>query len=80
MSGINDPQYLLDLEARYAEYYKAEITILNGGQEYTIKDRTLERGDLKFIATELTRLANEIAMVKAGNQVRVKKVVVRYDT
>lgn len=80
MTSINDPKYLQDLEDLFAAYLEAEKTIVSGGQEYTIGDRTLQRADLGFIQRERRRIAGEIAKLQAGRGVRTQRVVVIHDT
>jgi hypothetical protein len=76
----NNAERITEMKARYGRYLAAETAILNGAQEYTIGDRTLKRGDLKLIAEQMSELANEIAKAEAGGTIRVKRVVMRYDS
>lgn len=80
MAFNTSDKYKKDLEDLYQEYLKAEITILRTGEEYTIKDRTLKRPDLKFIAEQKRDIASELAKIDSGRKVRVKRVLIRWDT
>ena len=64
------------LNERLRQYIKAEETILNGGQSYTIGDRTLTRADLKRIQTMIESLLNSGAVIE-GMEVRKPRRVTR---
>ena len=64
------------LNERLRQYIKAEETILNGGQSYTIGDRTLTRADLKRIQTMIESLLNSGAVIE-GMEVRKPRSVTR---
>lgn len=68
------------LKERFTEYLKAEQHILKGGQEYVIADRELKRGDLRWIQRQISELSAEIAIEQSGGKVKVKRVVMRFDT
>jgi len=59
-----------------AEYLKAENKILKG-QSYTIKDRTLERADLRWVQAERRRLSEEIEAEEGSRRIRSRRAVPR---
>lgn len=63
-------------QALLAEYLAAESAALKA-QEYTIKDRSLTKADLKWIQTERRRLENEISILENGGTIQPKRVVFR---
>lgn len=68
---------LAQKRALLVKYIAAEEKILQG-QEYTIKDRSLTRADLRWVQSERRRLEEEIsAMSKSGGPMKVKHIIFR---
>lgn len=64
-------------EALYAQYIIAETKILDGGQSYSIGDRTLDRGDLKLIQNQKILLEKQIRKLRLGGGIRIQRIVPR---
>lgn len=67
---------LADKKALMAEYLLAESAVLRG-QEYTIKDRSLTRADLRWIQNGRKGLEAEICLLERGASIKVKQVLFR---
>lgn len=65
-------QELLNEQLR--QYIKAEETILNGGQSYTIGDRTLTRADLKRIQMKIEELLNLGAVLEGMEYLKPRRI------
>jgi len=72
MAGLT----LTQKKSLLAEYLKAETKILKG-QSYTIKDRTLERADLRWVQAERRRLSEEIEAEEGSRKIRSRRAVPR---
>lgn len=62
---------------RLGLWLQAEQTILQGGQSYTIGNRTLTRGDLKTIADYILQLEKDIKKLERPNYIRTQRPVPR---
>ena len=70
-------QKIEETEERLALYIKAEQHILNGGQSYSIGNRSLTKADLENITKMITRLHGDLANLRRGNQLTMQRVVPR---
>lgn len=62
---------------RLEKYLAAEQAILDGAQSYTIGSRTLTRGDLKAITSQIDRLEKKQLKLLGNGAIRVQRVVPR---
>ena len=68
---------ITETEARLAMYIAAEQAVVQGGQSYSIGNRSLDRGDLKEIRKAIIQLNNELNMLNNGYRIRMQRVVPR---
>lgn len=73
----NNQELLDQYRERLTLLLKAETKIVNGGESYTIGNRTLTRPDLKQIQKEIGDLNIGIIKLSRGNRIRVRRVVPR---
>jgi len=69
MAGIT----LTEAETMLAAYQAAEEALLTGGQEYSIKDRTFRRGDLRAVQDGVAlwdKRVKELSRGQSGRRVR----------
>ena len=67
---------LTQTKARLALYITAEQKVLLG-QSYSIRNRTLQRADLKEIRDEIDKLTKDCMKLSRGTGIRVQNVVPR---
>jgi len=67
---------LIKLKERLSKYQEAEIAILKG-QEYSIKDRSLTRADLKTVRLGIRDLQNQISKIERGGVGIIRRVIPR---
>ncbi len=72
------PMTIAQKQALLNKYIAAEEAILRG-QEYTIKDRSLTRADLRWVQSERKRLDEELSLATAGGSIRPRKILFRDD-
>lgn len=68
---------IVEVRARLAAYIKAEQYLLNGGQAYSIGNRSLTRVDLKVITDMIVKLNGTLMVLQRGNQIVQQRVVPR---
>jgi hypothetical protein len=68
MAGITLAQAQEMLDA----YLAAEVALLTGGQEYSIKDRTFKRGDLATVQAGVERWENKVKELSGNLKGRVR--------
>ena len=66
-----------ELELEKSEYVIARSAILKGAQEYTIKDRSLKRADLKFIQEEIDKINQQLLSLQYNGGSRFRPVIPR---
>jgi len=72
-----DTARIEETRTRLAQFIAAESFILQGGQSYSIGNRSLTRADLKFISERITSLYSEIAVLTRGGTIPMHRVVPR---
>ena len=62
-------------QSRLALYYAAEADILERGQSYAIRGRSLTRADIREIRAAIARLEAEVARLENGGGIGRKRLV-----
>ena len=68
---------ITETQERLARYIAAEQYLLQGGQAYSIGNRSLTRADLKHITQMIIRLRSDLARLEQGNQITQHRIVPR---
>lgn len=75
---MTNTERLAQTQERLAKYLLAESRILQGGQDYSIGNRTLTKADLKEIRKEIEELTKECGILRrGGGGIRIQRVVLR---
>lgn len=68
---------ITETQTRLTAYIAAELHILQGGQSYTIGNRSLDRGDLDTIRKAIIQLRTDLDTLNRGNRFRMQRIVPR---
>lgn len=68
---------IIETKKRLVSYIKAEEYLLEGGQSYSIGNRSVTRADLDSITDMIIRLRSELATLERGNSIMQQRVVPR---
>lgn len=74
---MTNAELLAEYETTRAQYVLARTAILNGGQAYSIGNRSLTKADLRFIQEQIDKLTADIRTLERGNTIMTHRVVPR---
>ena len=70
-------EQITETTERLSRYIQAEQFLLQGGQSYSIGNRSLTRADLRYITDMIVKLNAALIRLRRGNQITSHRVVPR---